>query len=583
MNAAQLKTEPDGRKAEDLENAVQLDTEPDGRKVKDQRKAAQLETEPDGRKSEELMNAAQLEAEPDGRKAEDQRKAAQLEAKPDGRKAKDIEEVIQLDNEPDRRNAKVNGVLEGDRERISQKDGILEITDGCVYWKGMLWVPNDEHLIQKILESEYNTKIAGHMGQDKTIELVRRNLWWPKMDAQIIDFVQSCVDCQKDKATCHQPYGLLNPLELSYSPWQSIAMDFITDLPESEGCNQLWVIIDRFTKMAHFIPLQKDQKTAQLDLVKIFVWEVFRLHDLPTDIVSARDSRFTSDTWKEFLKLLGIRPRMSTSFHPQTDGQTERVNQTIEAYLRSFINYEQDDWVDLMPTAEFAYNNSVTTATGISPFYANYGFHPATTNAAAICPQNPASKIYSHWIKAIHNEASRALEKARERMQRYDNLHRKDVPAYRIGDLVMLNGLNIQTRRPSRKLDHRHHGPFQIEGIISPLAVKLTLPRRWKIHNVFHVSLLEPFRTGTQTPPDPSKVLREEDNIENSEEYDIDEVMASTKKRRRVLYLVKWLDQPDQRDWTHEPFENFSVGGLEKLRKFHCKNPDAPRDYRLTN
>jgi hypothetical protein len=137
-------------------------------------------------------------------------------------------------------------------------------------------------------------------------------------------------------------------------------------------------------------------------------------------------------------------------------------------------------------------------------------------------------------------------------------------------------------------MDHKNHGPFQIEKIVSPLAVRLTLPRKWKIHNVFHVSLLEPFRTSEhRPPPDPSKVLREADDVEQSEEYDVDEVLSSVERgrgnNRRVLYLVKWLDFPDRRDWTEEPFDNFSLGGLEKLRQFHQRNPDAPRDYRLTN
>jgi len=134
----------------------------------------------------------------------------------------------------------------------------------------------------------------------------------------------------------------------------------------------------------------------------------------------------------------------------------------------------------------------------------------------------------------------------------------------------MLNGHNIKTRRPSKKLDHKNHGPFQIEKIISPLAVRLTLPRKWKIHNVFHVSLIEPYRTSEhRAPPDPSKVLREADDIEQSEEYDVEEVMSSVERgwgnNKRILYLVKWLDYPERKDWTEEPFDNFSVGGLGKL------------------
>ena len=425
------------------------------------------------------------------------------------------------------------------------------------------------------------------MGQDKTIELIRRNFWWPRMNERIIDFVRSCPECQRNKASRRQPYGLTSPLELPYAPWQSIAMDFITELPLSEGCDQLWVVIDRFTKMAHFLPLKKEKKTAT-DLAVVFAREIWRYHGLPADIVSDRDSRFTSETWREFLRTSGIRPRMSTALHPQTDRQTKRLNQTIEAYLRAFVSKEQDDWKRLLPMAEFAYNNSATTGNGMSPFYANYGFHPVAGGPALSEPLNPASTAYGHWMQAVHDEARIGLEEARERMRRYTDPGRTEPPAYQVGDLVMLTGRNIKTRRPTKKLDHKNHGPFQIEKIVSPLAVRLTLPRKWKIHNVFHVSLLEPYRTSEhRAPPDPAKVLREADDVEQSEEYDVDEVMASAERGRgnnkRILYLVKWLDYPERKDWTEEPFDNFSVGGLEKLWEFHQRNPDAPRDYRLTD
>jgi len=362
-------------------------------------------------------------------------------------------------------------------------------------------------------------------------------------------------------------------------------MDFITELPVWEGCDQLWVIIDRFTKMAHFLPLKMEGKTAA-DLAVIFTREVWKYHGLPADIVSDRDSRFTWETWKEFLRLSGIRPRMSTAFHPQTDGQTEWFNQTIEAYLWAFIGKEQDDWVRLLPMAEFAYNNSTTMGNGMSPFYANYGFHPAAMDPTSTEPRNPASQVYAHRMHAVHDESRKGLEDALERMCQYTDPARKEPPAYQVGDLVMLNGCNIKTRRPSKKLDHKNHGPFQIEKIVSPLAVCLMLPRKWRIHNVFHVSLLEPYRTSEhRAPPDPSKVLREADDIEQSEESDVDEVMSSVERswgnNKRNLYLVKWRDYPERKDWTEEPFNNFSVGGLEKLGEFHQQNPGALRDYRL--
>ena len=304
--------------------------------------------------------------------------------------------------------------------------------------------------------------------------------------------------------------------------------------------------------------------------------------------MSDRDSRFTSKTWKEFLQLSGIRSRISTAFHPQTDGQTERLNQTIEAYLRAFVGKEQDDWVQLLPMAEFAYNNLVTTGNGMSPFYANYGFHPVAMGPVSMEPLNPGSQIYAHWIQTVHEESRKGVEEARERMKKYTDPDRKEAPVYQVGDLVMLSSRNIKTRCPSKKLDHKNHGPFQVEKIVSPLAVHLTLPRKWKIHNVFHVSLLEPYRTGEhRAPPDPAKVLREADDIEQSEEYDVEEVMSSVEHGRGnnkwILYLVKWLDYLERKDWMEEPYNNFSAGSLEKLRGFHQWNPDVPRDYWLTD
>jgi len=168
-------------------------------------------------------------------------------------------------------------------------------------------------------------------------------------------------------------------------------------------------------------------------------------------------------------------------------------------------------------------------------------------------------------------------------MRWYTDLTRKEPPVYQVGDLVMLNSRNIKTRRPARKLDYMNQGPFQIKKIVSPLAVRLTLPWKWKIHNVVHVSLLEPDRTSEpRAPPDPSNVLREANDIERSEEYDVEEVMCSVKcgrgNNKRILYLVKLLNYPEQKGWTEEPFDNFSGGSLEKLQEFHQRNPDALRD-----
>jgi len=165
----------------------------------------------------------------------------------------------------------------------------VEYVDGSLNYKGRLYTPDSLELKRTIVSKEHDTLVAGHMGQDKTVELVRRNFFWPQMDSWIRHCVGSCEDCQKDKAIRHTRYGLLQPLEVPYAPWDSISMDFITDLPLSGGHDSIWVIVDRFTKMAHFVPLKSDAKKAP-DLARIFLREVWRLYGLPSTIVSDRDA-----------------------------------------------------------------------------------------------------------------------------------------------------------------------------------------------------------------------------------------------------------------------------------------------------
>ena len=292
------------------------------------------------------------------------------------------------------------------------------------------------------------------MGMDKTLEMISRNFYWLGMAEDIEDYVRSCDDCQRNKASQYKWHCTLHPLELSYSPWDSISMDFITHLPVSEGCTTIWVVVDRFTKMAHFIPIKEKQKTAE-GCAKLFLLNVWRLHGLPSDIVSDRDPVFTSTFWAELMKKLNVRLRKSTAFRPQTDGQTERINQTLEHYLRQYCNYEQNDWYEMLPLAEYSYNNSVTTATQMSPFYVNYCFHPRTTWPVEMESKNPASRNYAHWITSVHELCRSYLEATRERMGRYYDRSKKDAPHYAVGDMVMLN--SVVHRSTNRGGSHGPH------------------------------------------------------------------------------------------------------------------------------
>ena len=272
---------------------------------------------------------------------------------------------------------------------------------------------------------------------------------WPEMDEWIKAYVRSCEDCQWNKSPRHAKFGLLQPLELPYAPWVTTSVDFITAPPESEGYTQIMVTVDRFSKMAHFVPLH-EKETAR-DCATTFPQNIWKLHGLPEDIVSDRDTKWTGEFWHNLCDMLGIKRKLSSAFHPQTDGQTERVNQTLETFLRTFDNYDQNDWLSLLPLAEFAYNNSFTQATKMTPFYANYGYNPRTIWPSDGEGKNPASKAYAHWMKEVHIRASKTLEDTRAAMSKYYDKGKMEHPSYEIGDLVMLNAKNISTNQKADK------------------------------------------------------------------------------------------------------------------------------------
>jgi len=252
-------------------------------------------------------------------------------------------------------------------------DKHYEMVNDILCWKKRIYAPKD--LRRRLMESEHDSKIAGHFGRERTMELISRNFYWPNMETDIRKYCNECDNCQRTKSPRHAKYGLLHPLEMACKPWTHISTDFITDLPESEGATMILVVVDRFTKMAHFIPIRrKDSPTV----ARAYLENIWKYHGLPEDVVSDRDGTFTGQYFTDLYNYLGIRKSMSTAFHPESDGQTERINQVIESYLRSYCNYEQNDWASMLAMAEYAYNNSKHSSTKISPFYANYGFEPRT-------------------------------------------------------------------------------------------------------------------------------------------------------------------------------------------------------------
>ena len=195
---------------------------------------------------------------------------------------------------------------------------------------------------------------------------------------------------------------------------------------------------------------------------------------------------------------------------------------------------------------------------------------------------NVSGVTYAHWIAGALDRGKKALEATQEGMTKYANTRRTPPPAYKVCDAVMLSTAHLKLKRPSCKLDHKFIGPFQIQQLISPTAVRLMLPHKWKTHPTFHAAEVEPFVQGNR-PEDYEKTLRKYANIEADEEYNVDEIKGSMKRRNSGLYHVKWLGFPKKTYWTFEPYENFSEGARTKLLQFHINHRNSPQDHRVTS
>jgi len=352
-------------------------------------------------------------------------------------------------------------------------------------------------------------------------------------------------------------------------------MDFIVELPVSNGYNAVYVIVDRLSKMAHFLPTTT--KVSAKGTAELFL-QIFKMHGFPDDIVSDRGPQFTSKFWSSLLKMCGVHPNRSTAFHPQSDGQTERVNQILEQYLRMFCNYQQSNWAELLPLAEFAYNNTEHSSTKFSPFFANYGYHPnfdlqlqPPNNST---PVNPAAQSLTENLRKVHEQMVENLKAAQDKYKRNHDVYVKESPEFQVGDRVWLLRRNIKTTRPSTKLDYRRLGPFRITEIVgqSQSAFRLELPPQMHIHPVFHVSLLEPYIPNiipgrTQDPPEAVEV-------EGQEEWEVGEVLDSKIQRGALFYLVDWEGfGPEDRTW--EPAINLE-NSTELVEAFHLTYPNRP-------
>ena len=422
-------------------------------------------------------------------------------------------------------------------------------------YKGRLCVPDDEEIKQEILNLQHKSKYTIHPGGTKMYQDLKRQYWWKGMKGDVGRVVAKCLVCQQVKAEYKKPSGLLQPLAAPQWKWEGISMDFIDGLPRSKkGNDSIWVIVDRLTKTAHFIPVKSDRNAPKL--AKIFMQEIVRLHGVPKSIVSDRDTIFSSKFWRSFQQAMGVELCMSTAYHPQSDGQTEVVNKFLEDLLRMCVLDFGGSWEEHIHLAEFAYNNSFQRSIGMAPYEALYG-RPCLSPT---CWLEVGDKLVlgPDHVKETSEKIAlirKRMKTSQDRQKSFADKRRRPLE-FKVGDHVFLKispMKKVMRFGKLGKLSPRFVGPYEVIGRVGEVAYKLKLPEEMRgIHNVFHISQLRKYIH------DPNTIISAPEQLEVRADltYVKEPVKILAKEvkklRNKTIKLVKVQWSIDDKDCTWE-------------------------------
>ena len=368
------------------------------------------------------------------------------------------------------------------------------ISDGFLFRANRLCIPVGSVRLL-LLQEAHGGGLMGHFGAKKTTDVLATHFYWPKLRRDVERYVARCTTCQKAKSRLN-PHGLYMPLPVPSIPWADISMDFVLGLPRTKrGRDSIFVVVDRFSKMAHFIPCHKTDDA--IHIADLFFKEIVRLHGMPSTIVSDRDAKFLSHFWRTLWNKLGTKLLFSTTCHPQTDGQTEVVNRTLGAMLRAVLKKNLKMWEECLPHVEFAYNRATHSTTKVSPFQVVYGFNPRAP--IDILPLPTSERVHgdakerTDFILKMHETTKHNIEQMNEKYRIAGSKGRKEVKL-EVGDLVWLH--LRKDRFPDlrkSKLMPRADGPFKIIEKINDNAYKLELPPEFGVSPTFNISDLRPY------------------------------------------------------------------------------------------
>ena len=368
------------------------------------------------------------------------------------------------------------------------------------------------------------------------------------MRHDVRDFVHKCTTCQLIKYEPKRPGGLLQPIPIPSSPWEDLTLDFITSLPPSHGYTTILVVVDRFTKGAHFGALKPAYSAHKV--ATLFLNMVCKLHGFPRSLISDRDPIFIGRFWRELFTIAGTQLRMSTSYHPETDEQIEVLNRTLEQYLRCFVHDTPSRWFTYLSLAEWCYNTSTHSSTGMTPFEATYGKPPPSISTYV--PGTSQVKVVDHELSTrqeLWDLLTTRLRKAQLHMKTQADHKRCDV-TYKVGEWVYLKLRPYRQTSISgttfNKLSKRYYGPFPIVEPVGTVAYRLALPPSSKIHDVFHCSLLKPHHGPINHVPDPLPPNAKDNHPLIVPLRILESKWDDTKAPPSLLVLVQWHGLPQE-------------------------------------
>ena len=425
---------------------------------------------------------------------------------------------------------------------------------GDLYYKdNRVVVPGADGLRAFIMKEHHDASFNGHIGPKRMKDALLRTYWWPRLWNDVHQYCASCPECQRNKASTAKPGGTLQPLPTPKRVWGSVTVDLITQLPATEsGYDAIIVFVDRLSKMTHFAPTHSD--VDGVGVAKLFVHHVFRHHGLPDDIVSDRGPQFAGLFWTTLHELLQTQVKLSTAYHPQTDGQTERMNRLLEETLRHYVSPTQTDWDTHLPLIEFAVNNARNASIGASPFELYSPHAPRIPGTLAVPRKEvPDAQNFASSMKERLQRATACLQRAKAAQKKAADTKRREVTLQE-RQYVWLSTKNISLKAPgAKKLLPRWIGPFPVLQRVGEVAYKLELPPNYRIHPVFHVSLLKPYVANGPYVPKPPAFLDDDGNPY----WSVDSILQHRERKQGSKihreYLVCWEGfGPEHNTWEPE-------------------------------